>query len=264
MIEEIGEQPSLRFAGPTLLVSSHSPFSCSLALSLSALLSFSLPSDPPPPFHNHPPRRYALTGKEVVSILMQRLVKVDGKVRTDATYPAGLMDVVSLDRTDENFRLVYDTKGRFVCHRVGAEEAGYKLLRVKKLQVGAGGVPYITTHDGRTLRYPDPDIKVNDTVVFEFADSKVTKVLKFDVGQLAMVVGGRNQGRIGTVVHREKHKGSFDIVQVRDAAGHEFATRLSNVFVIGDGDKPMISLPKGKGIRLNILEEAAKREAVAA
>merc|ERR1712065_30990 len=36
--------------------------------------------------------KYALNGKEVVSILMQRLVKVDGKVRTDKTYPTGFMD----------------------------------------------------------------------------------------------------------------------------------------------------------------------------
>lgn len=213
---------------------------------------------PPPP---HPTTRYALTGKEVTSILMQRLVKVDGKVRTDATYPAGLMDVISIDKTDEAFRLVYDSKGRFVCHRVGREEAAYKLLKVKRQQVGKGGVPYIATHDGRTLRYPDPDVKVNDTVVFDIEANKVTSVLKFDVGQLAMVVGGRNRGRVGTVVHREKHVGAFDIVQVRDAAGHEFATRLTNVFVIGKGDKPMISLPKGKGVRLTILEEAAKRAA---
>ena len=34
--------------------------------------------------------KYALTGKEVTSVLMQRLVKVDGKVRTDSTYPIGL------------------------------------------------------------------------------------------------------------------------------------------------------------------------------
>lgn len=41
---------------------------------------------------------------------MQRLIKVDGKVRTDATYPAGFMDVISIEKTGENFRLVYDTK----------------------------------------------------------------------------------------------------------------------------------------------------------
>ena len=34
-----------------------------------------------------------------------------------------------------------------------------------------------------------------------------------------------------------------------------FATRLSNVFVIGEGNKPMVSLPKRKGIKMSILEE---------
>lgn len=42
------------------------------------------------------------------------------------------------------------------------------------------------------------------------------------------------------------------------AAGHTFATRMTNVFVIGKGDKPLISLPKGKGIRQTILQEQAK------
>ena len=40
--------------------------------------------------------------------------------------------------------------------------------------------------------------------------------------------------------------------------------RLQNVFVIGKGDKPLISLPKGKGVRLNILQEQAKRDAAKA
>ena len=33
--------------------------------------------------------KYALTGREVTSIVKQRLIKIDGKVRTDTTYPAG-------------------------------------------------------------------------------------------------------------------------------------------------------------------------------
>jgi small subunit ribosomal protein S4e len=35
--------------------------------------------------------KYALTGNEVKYIVKQRLVKVDGRVRTDVTYPAGFM-----------------------------------------------------------------------------------------------------------------------------------------------------------------------------
>ncbi|BDA41795.1 40S ribosomal protein S4 [Coccomyxa sp. Obi] len=208
--------------------------------------------------------KYALTGKEVVSILMQRLVKVDGKVRTDATYPAGFMDVIDIEKTDEHFRLIYDSKGRFVTHRITKEEAGYKLLKVTRQQVGKGGVPYIATHDGRTIRYPDPDIKVNDTVMFDIETGKIKDFIKFDVGQLVMVTGGRNVGRVGTIVNRQKHKGSFEIIVVKDSVGHQFATRLGNVFIIGKDDKPLISLPKGKGVRLDILQEQAKRDAAKA
>jgi small subunit ribosomal protein S4e len=202
--------------------------------------------------------KYALTGREVTAILMQRHVKVDGKVRTDSTYPAGFMDVIDIDKTDEHFRLVYDTKGRFVCHRITKEEASYKLCKVKRVQFGKGGVPFIVVHDGRTIRYPDPDIKVNDTIMYDIESGKIKDFIKFDIGQLCMVTGGRNQGRVGTVVHKEKHKGSFDIVLVRDSAGNEFATRLQNVFIIGKGDKPLVSLPKGKGVRLTIIQDQKK------
>lgn len=40
--------------------------------------------------------KYALTGNEVLKIVKQRLIKVDGKVRTDPTYPAGFMGECTL------------------------------------------------------------------------------------------------------------------------------------------------------------------------
>ena len=55
---------------------------------------------------------YALNMKEVTSIMKQRLVKIDGKVRTDHRFPAGFMDVIQLLKVNENFRLIYDVKGR--------------------------------------------------------------------------------------------------------------------------------------------------------
>ena len=202
--------------------------------------------------------KYALTYKETGSILMNRLIKVDGKLRTDKCYPCGFMDVIEIEATDEFFRLVYDSKGRYVTHRISKEEAGYKLGRVKHLKLGSKGIPFVVLHDGRTIRYPDPAIKVGDTVVLDIKTNKITEFLKYDVGQMVMVTGGRNAGRVGIVGHREKHKGSFEIVHIKDNAGNAFATRSGNVFVIGEGNKPMISLPKGKGIKLSIIEEMNK------
>jgi len=191
--------------------------------------------------------KYALNAREVTAILMQRLIKVDGKVRTDKTYPTGFMDVISIDKTGENFRLVYDVKGRFTIHRITAEEASYKLCKVKRVQLGSKGIPYLVTHDGRTIRYPDPLIKVYDTVKFDIATGKIETFIKFDTGNLAMVTGGRNVGRVGIITHRERHHGGYDIVHIKDALDRSFATRLSNVFVIGEGSKAWISLPKHKG-----------------
>merc|ERR1719424_2149310 len=141
------------------------------------------------------------------------------------------MDVVQIEKTKENFRLLYDTKGKFVLHKVHKEEATYKLCRVKKVMRGPKGTPYCVTHDGRTLRYPDPDVKTNDTIRLDLATGKIS--------------GGNNMGRVGTIVNRERHPGSFEIIHVKDAVGHVFATRLTNVFAIGKGAKPWISLPKG-------------------
>lgn len=53
------------------------------------------------------------------------------------------------------------------------------------------------------------------------------------VGNLCMVTGGANLGRIGVITNRERHPGSFDVVHVKDSTGNSFATRLSNIFVIG-------------------------------
>ena len=47
------------------------------------------------------------------------------------------------------------------------EEASYKLCKVKKSMFGKGAVPFIVVHDGRTIRYPDPDIKVTSVFSYE-------------------------------------------------------------------------------------------------
>merc|ERR550514_2275528 len=117
--------------------------------------------------------KYALTYRECKMIVMQRLIKVDAKVRTDMFSPAGFV--------------------------------------------------------------------------------------KFEAGNVAMVNSGNNVGRVGKIVHRERHPGSFEIVHMKDAVGNTWATRLANVFVIGKDDRPWISLPKGHGIKLSIQEDQAKK-----
>jgi ribosomal protein S4E len=199
--------------------------------------------------------KYALTGKETKMICMEKHVKVDGKVRVDPHYPAGFMDVIEIPKANDQFRLIFDTKGRYVLHRISDEEKKFKLCRVKRQEFTTKKVPYIATHDGRTIRYPDPAIKVNDVAKVDIETGKAIDFYKFEAGAPVMITKGRNTGRVGHIQHIEKHLGSFDIIVVRDAVGNSFSTRLDNVFVIGRGENTAVSLPKGNGIKLSILEE---------
>merc|ERR1712224_432286 len=122
------------------------------------------------------------------------------------------MDVVSIEKTKENFRLLYDCKGRFAVHKITKEEAAYKLCAVKKVAKGPKGVNYVVTHDGRTIRFPDPAIQAHDTVKVDIATGKIEAFAKFEHGNVCMLIGGNNIGRVGVITKREAHPGSFEIV----------------------------------------------------
>uniref|UniRef100_A0A2N9FG23 Uncharacterized protein n=1 Tax=Fagus sylvatica TaxID=28930 RepID=A0A2N9FG23_FAGSY len=148
-----------------------------------------------------------------------------GRLGLNKTYPSGFMDIVSIPKTTENFRLLYDTKGRFRLHSIRDEEAKYAIFSA-----------LIIDWDGA------------NELMFKF--------------HLLCFSSSARSG-IETVLEslraREKHKGSFETVHIQDALGHEFATRLGMFSLLAKGTKPWVSLPKGKGIKLSIIEEARKR-----
>jgi len=224
--------------------------------------------------------KYALTRREVIMIVMRRHVEVDKRIRTDINFPTGFMDVIEIKKTEDRFRVLLDVKGRFVLHSIDEKEAAWKLCRVQKVAVGskasvgsnptasgqAGAIPYAVTHDGRTIRYIDPAVKSNDTVKVDLASGKVIGHFKFEVGHTAMITRGANTGRVGEITRIEKHPGSYEIIHLRDKKGAAFATRVSNVFVISKPTegKPELTLPKGRGIQLSIVEEREPRDKKAA
>ena len=115
--------------------------------------------------------KYAFSRQEAMKIVKDKegLIKVDNKIRRDPRFPLGIMDVVSIEKTGENFRILYDTKGRYQAHKIDAKEAAFKLCSVKRKAMGENKIPYIVTHDGRTIRFPHPDIKTQDTVKVSLA-----------------------------------------------------------------------------------------------
>ena len=205
--------------------------------------------------------KLALTNREVILILQDREagIKIDNKVRRDPKFPVGIMDILTVVKTNEHYRMLYDVKGRFTLVKVKEAESKIKLLKVKSKAVGPNKIPYIVTHDGRTIRYPHPEINEGDTLKYDLEKNSILEWFRNESGHLSYITGGNNVGRVATILHVERHLGSFDIVHLRDANGKTLATRKSNVFIIGN-KKTTIALPEGDGKYLNILEEKHLRD----
>lgn len=62
------------------------------------------------------------------------------------------------------------------------------MCKVKRVQTGPKGIPFLVTHDGRTIRYPDPVIKVNDTIHLDIATGKILDSIRFDSGIIFFLI----------------------------------------------------------------------------
>ena len=119
--------------------------------------------------------------------------------------------------------------------------------------MGPKGIPYIVTHDGRTIRFPDPRIKKDDTIKLNLKSNEIMTTYKFQIGAACMITKGNNIGRVGNIIKVEKHPGSYEIIHIRDSNGVEFNTRLRNVFVTGTTNHEVEVLKRHN--KLTIIEE---------
>jgi len=205
--------------------------------------------------------KYALNGAECRRILNEKdnEVKIDGKVRRNQKYPVGLMDVISIPKTGENYRMLYDVKGRFSLVKIKDKEANVKLVKVKRRFMGQNKIPYIVTHDARTIRFANPNIKINDTLKMNLTTGQIEDVLPVDLGVTVFVTGGNNRGRVGVITNKSSIQGSYETITIKDKTGHSFNTRGSNCFVIGKGHDSLITLPRHSGVKKTIMEEQNER-----
>ncbi|XP_032148982.1 40S ribosomal protein S4-like [Sapajus apella] len=158
---------------------------------------------------------------------MQRFIKINGKVRANVICPAGFMGVMNTDKTGENFHLICDTKVPFAFIILHRRRPSYKLCKVRKIFVDTKGIPHLVTHDVHTICYPDTLIMVKDTIQIDLENGKMTGFIRFDTGNLCIMAGGANLGRIGVITKRERHSGSFDMLHVKDANSNSKTPSIS-------------------------------------
>ncbi len=196
---------------------------------------------------------FAKTRAEAKKIISQGKVLVDGKVRKEELYPAGLMDVVAIPEVDKVFRILPSRKG-LTLHPIEKEESKFKLCRIENKTVVKNGHIQLNLHDGSNIlvRVADPKnpeedtYKTLNTLKVSLPEREIIEQFELKVGAPAIITGGKNMGRYGKIVEIEERPGKKRrnlLVTLEDPKGERFQTILDFTFVVGDSE-PCISIPE--------------------
>lgn len=183
------------------------------------------------------------TTKETKHVLNGGKVKINGVVRKDNKFAAGLMDVITIEDIGANYRLIYNEKGRLSLFPIKKPEAGIKpekiigkkSLKKNKLQINLG--------HGRNILETKKDYNVNDTLVFDLNTGKVKDHLKLEKGAIIYITKGNKVGKVGIIksIDKKTDLGPSKILFISGKG--EFETLKDYALVIGK-TKPIIALPE--------------------
>ena len=186
--------------------------------------------------------KVARNSKEAEFIVRNKKVLVNGKARKNGKFLVALFDVISLPEIDKHYRLVFGKNKKLTLIEIPKEEANVKILNVINKHKVKGGKIQLTMHDSTNLQFDNTDLKVDDSVLYNFKEKRIEQIIKMKEGAYAYIYRGKNIGKHGIIkkiIYDEaSHK---KLATIEDKEGNEFSTVLDNLMVIGE-EKPLITI----------------------
>ena len=161
------------------------------------------------------------TANEAKKVIKMGEVLVDGKVKKDHRYPAGLFDVVSIPKLNKHYRIV-PFKNGLKPVEISEEEANKKICKVVKKT---------TVKEGRNIIFNN-SVKTNDSLLLELPSLKVLDIIKFETGNIAI----SKRGFLGKIEnYSEKTK-----LVILKSEKESYSTSIEYIYVVGK-EKPLIT-----------------------
>ena len=179
---------------------------------------------------------YANTTKEVKKALNNNIILVDGIRRRDHRFIVGLMDVISIPKLKENYRILVNKKGKLVLIKIDEKEAKIKPCKIIG-KTPIKGKTQLNLFDGRNIIVEkETDYKVGDSVVIEIPSQKILQHLKLENKAFVIITKGRRVGNTGKIENISR-----DEITCKTDSGEVIETKKRYVFVIGK-EKPVIKI----------------------
>jgi small subunit ribosomal protein S4e len=193
--------------------------------------------------------RYAERAEEARKIIASGKIFVDGRPVKDYKFPVGLMDVVSIPETGENYRVLPVYRRGLDLVEIPKEESDFKLGKIVRKMHVPGGHLQITLHDGRNIRFKDVTEEIRqystkDTVKASVPSQVILGYLRLEEGKYGLLIRGPKRGLHGGIIEirQDVTYPAKPIVRLKSSIG-EVSSLLDYVMVVGE-EEPWIKLPQ--------------------
>lgn len=170
----------------------------------------------------------AITSKEAKKILHNNEILVDKTRRKDSKFIMGFMDVISISKTGEDFRMVINPKGKLELIKIDKKESNLKVSKIIKKTKIKGGNTQLNLSDSRNIIVDKDEYKIGDSLLLELPGQKIKEHLKFEKDSIGYFIGGK---LVGSTQKIEGIKGKN--VVIKPKTGSSITTLKKYVFVIG-------------------------------
>ncbi|MBI2041014.1 MAG: 30S ribosomal protein S4e [DPANN group archaeon] len=176
----------------------------------------------------------AETAREVKQILNAGEISVNGVVVKNQNFPAGLFDIITIEKLGKNYRCLVDINGKLRLTEISGEESKIIPLKITNKTAIKGGKIQIAFNNGWTA-LGENKFKVGDSVIFDFKNKKVNSHIKLARGAIAYIFSGEHANTVAEIqgfksegVLRKKK------IAVLSRGKETFDTPLGKIYLVGE------------------------------
>jgi len=143
------------------------------------------------------------TEKEAKLVIRKGEILVDGRKIKDIKFGVGIFDVIEIPSSKKVWRAIPKKGLSFI--EIPDSEKKLKICKIVDKKTLKGNKTQLNLNDGRNI-LTNEKYSTNDSLLIELPEQKIVEHIKFEKNSLAMVLEGKNAGRIDKIKEIEKNR----------------------------------------------------------
>jgi len=143
------------------------------------------------------------TEKEAKLVIRKGEILVDGRKIKDIKFGVGIFDVIEIPSSKKVWRAIPKKGLSFI--EIPNSEKKLKICKIVDKKTLKGNKTQLNLNDGRNI-LTNEKYSTNDSLLIELPEQKIIEHIKFEKNSLAMVLEGKNAGRIDKIKEIEKNR----------------------------------------------------------